>query len=96
MRALLMAMVMIVACVTVPPPAPMFVQGAPGSQDPPPVATTEDPNSGTVECKDETMTGSLISHTVCRTKETNHDQRNQDTTLRSMETPKTAPLCCPP
>lgn len=80
------------ACAPLPPPAPLVVQGAPGSQDPPP---GEDPNSGTVECHDEAITGSTISHTVCRTKEGAHDSRNQDTMVRQLETPRVAPPCCP-
>jgi hypothetical protein len=89
----LVLIVMMAACAP-KPDAPMYVTGAPGSMEQKP--TTEDPNSGTVECHDEALTGSLISHTVCRTKETTQDRRNVDSFERSMETPKTVRTCGPP
>jgi len=85
--------VLVAACWVNTPPAttPMVVSGAPGSVEAQP--TTEDPNSGTVECHDETITGSLISHTVCRDKrDTPLDRRNRDTIERQLEKPNTAPL----
>jgi len=92
MTRLVLIVSMMVACV--PQPAqPRYVAGAPGSVEEKP--STEDPNSGTVECHDEAITGSIISHTVCRTKETTQDKRNVDSFERSLETPKTAPTCFP-
>src|SRR5438045_3351309 len=61
MTRLVLLVSMMVACI--PQPAqPRYVAGAPGSEEEKP--STEDPNSGTVECHDEAITGSIISHTV--------------------------------
>jgi hypothetical protein len=56
-----------------------------------PRAATEDPNSGTMECHDETPTGSNISRKVCRPKQDVQDQRNSDTVVRQLETPRANP-----
>lgn len=82
MRFFALSFALLAACTPLPPDKPT----TPGQK-----SATEDPNSGTVECHDETPTGSNISHQVCREKEGAHDQRNQDTMTRQLETPKNAP-----
>ena len=56
-------------------------------------SASEDPNSGTVECHDETPTGSNISHKVCTEKQQDPgaDARNQATIQRQLETPRNDP-----
>ena len=56
-----------------------------------PKVAGEDPNSGTMECHEETPTGSNISHKVCREKSNSQDSLNQDTVQRNLEKPSTAP-----
>jgi len=84
MRYVFAALMFLVACEPIP---------ANQQTTPQPKPAAEDPNSGTVECHDETPTGSNISHKVCTEKaqDPGADARNSATIQRQLETPRNDP-----
>ena len=79
-----LALMLFAACATTQANQP---PNGPGAQK----TSAEDPNSGTVECHDETPTGSLISHQVCREKKGAHDEVNSPGVQQTMEGPQKGP-----